>query len=305
VSVAECGSLTEAARRMRVSRSVVSDRLVELERSLGVRLLQRSTRKVSVTEDGAAFLERAVRIVREVEEAASDLAERHGSLSGPLRISAPVTFGRMHLGPALFAFLARHPGIQLTLDLNDRRVDATSDGFDAVIRHGPMSDAYVVAWPLASSRRVLVAAPAYLERHGTPASLAELEGHRGIFYTNRGNDDWRFQEGGQTRIVQGKPAVVLNNGDMMRDAAVAGLGITLLPLFIVSREIGEGTLRVIDVGVEAVEEYIYIAHPDGRNPSAKLRMLAAWLKEAFGSPPYWDSDAAANVSAGSRSLRLP
>lgn len=275
---------------MRVSRSVVSDRLVELERSLGVRLLQRSTRKVSVTEDGAAFLERAVRIVREVEEAASDLAERHGSLSGPLRISAPVTFGRMHLGPALFAFLARHPGIQLTLDLNDRRVDASSDGFDAVIRHGPMSDAYLVAWPLAASRRVLVAAPGYLERHGTPASLAELEGHRGIFYTNRGSDDWRFQQQGQTRIVQGKPAVVLNNGDMMRDAAVAGLGITLLPLFIVGQQLREGTLRVIDVGMEAVEEHIYIAHPDGRNPSAKLRMLAAWLKEAFGSPPYWDID---------------
>lgn len=288
VSVAECGSLTEAARRMRVSRSVVSDRLVELERSLGTRLLQRSTRKVSVTEDGAAFLERATRIVREVQEAASDLAERHGSLSGPLRISAPVTFGRMHLGPALYAFLARHPGIQLTLDLNDRRVDATSDGFDAVIRHGPMSDSYLVAWQLATSRRVLVAAPAYLDLHGTPTSLSELEAHRGIFYTNRGSDDWRFRHQDRTYLAQGHFGVVLNNGDMMRDAAVAGLGITLLPLFIVSEQLQAGILRIVDIGIEADEEFIYIAHPDGRNPSAKLRALAAWLKEAFGSPPYWD-----------------
>jgi DNA-binding transcriptional LysR family regulator len=290
VSVAESGSLTEAARRMRISRSVVSDRLVELERSLGTRLLQRSTRKLSLTEDGAAFLERAVRIVREVQDAAADLAERHGSLSGPLRISAPVTFGRMHLGPALYAFLARHPEIQLSLDLNDRRVDASSDGFDAVIRHGPMSDGYLVAWQLASSRRVLVAAPGYLERHGQPASPAELEGHRGIFYTNRGSEDWRFRSEGRTHIVQGRLGAVMNNGDMMRDAAIAGLGITLLPLFIVGEPIREGRLRIIDIGIEAEEESIYIAHPDGRNPSAKLRALAAWLREAFGSPPYWDAD---------------
>ena len=119
VTVAESGSLSEAARRLRVSRSVVSERLVELERSLGASLLQRSTRKLSLTEDGAAFLVRAVRIVRDVQEAAADLAERRGQLSGPLRISAPVTFGRMHLGPALYPFLAKYPDIQLTLEAAD------------------------------------------------------------------------------------------------------------------------------------------------------------------------------------------
>jgi DNA-binding transcriptional LysR family regulator len=173
--VAESGSLSEAARRLRVLRSVVSERLVELERSLGASLLQRSTRKLSLTEDGAAFLARAVRIVRDVQEAAADLAERRGQLSGPLRIAAPVTFGRMHLGPALYPFLAQHPEIQLTLELDDRRVDAAADGFDAVVRHGPIADNYLVAWRLASSRRVLVAAPAYLERHGAPRSPEELE----------------------------------------------------------------------------------------------------------------------------------
>ncbi len=290
VTVAESGSLSEAARRLRVSRSVVSERLVELERSLGASLLQRSTRKLSLTEDGAAFLARAARIVRDVQEAAADLAERRGQLSGPLRIAAPVTFGRMHLGPALYPFLAAHPDIQLTLDLDDRRVDATSDGFDAVVRHGPIADTYLVAWQLATSRRVLVAAPAYLDRHGTPRSPDELEDHRGIFYTHRGAADWRFAQQGETRIVRARPSLVLNNGDMMRDAALAGLGIALLPVFIVSGALKAGTLRVVDVGVEAEQEYIYMAHADGQHPSAKLRALGAWLRAAFGEPPYWETE---------------
>jgi DNA-binding transcriptional LysR family regulator len=295
VTVAESGSLSEAARRLRVSRSVVSERLVELERSLGANLLQRSTRKLSLTEDGAAFLARAARIVRDVQEAAADLAERRGQLSGPLRIAAPVTFGRMHLGPALYPFLAKYPDIQLTLELDDRRVDATSDGFDAVIRHGPIADTYLVAWQLAASRRVLVAAPAYLDRHGAPRSPEELEGHRGIFYMHRGGADWRFAQRGETRIVRGRPGMVLNNGDMMRDAAIAGLGLALLPIFIVGGAIKAGTLRVIDVGIEAEQEYIYIAHADGQHPSAKLRALGTWLKEAFGDPPYWETECRGEV----------
>ncbi|MFS2020768.1 LysR family transcriptional regulator [Massilia sp. CT11-108] len=301
VTVAESGSLSEAARRLRVSRSVVSERLVELERSLGASLLQRSTRKLSLTEDGAAFLARAARIVRDVQEAAADLAERRGQLSGPLRISAPVTFGRMHLGPALYPFLAQHPDIQLTLELDDRRVDATSDGFDAVVRHGPIADNYLVAWRLATSRRVLVAAPAYLERHGAPRSPEELEDHRGIFYMHRGGADWRFAQRGDARIVRGRPGMVLNNGDMMRDAALAGLGIALLPIFIVSGALRAGTLCVIDVGVEAEQEYIYMAHADGQHPSAKLRALGAWLREAFGDPPYWETECGNAQPAAMRS----
>jgi DNA-binding transcriptional LysR family regulator len=290
VQVADSGSLSEAARRMRISRSVVSERLAELERSLGATLLQRSTRKISVTEDGSAFLERARRIVCEVRQAQTDLAERRGALIGPLRISAPVTFGRMHLGPALYGFLEKYPDIQLTLDLNDRRVDATSDGFDAVIRNGPIVDSFLVAWQLAPSPRYLVASPAYLARHGAPANLEELAEHRGIFYTNRGTADWRFVDGDQAYVVQGDGDLVLNNGDMMLDAAIAGLGISLLPAFIVGQALRDGTLKKIDVGMQAEPEFLYIGHPHGRKPSAKLRALAAWLKEAFGDPPYWDSE---------------
>jgi DNA-binding transcriptional LysR family regulator len=289
VAVAEAGSISEAARRLHLSKSVVSERLAELERSLGARLMHRTTRKLTLTEDGAAFLERAARIARDVAEAATEFAERRGRLAGPLRLSAPVTFGRMHLGPALYLFLAQHPEIELTLDLDDRRVDAAADGYDAVLRNGPIEESRLMAWRLAPSRRLLVASPGYLERHGTPASLTELEGHRGIFYTNRGIADWRFAGPKGSQIVRARIALRVNNGDMMRDAAMADLGIALLPSFAAADAIAAGELTVINVGRPAEDEFIFMAHPEGRRASAKLRALVTSLRQAFGDPPYWDS----------------
>ncbi|MBD9554828.1 LysR substrate-binding domain-containing protein [Ensifer adhaerens] len=288
VAVAEAGSISEAARRLRLSKSVVSERVAELERGLNATLLHRTTRKLTLTEDGIAFRERAIRIVSEVQAAASDLAERRGLLTGPLRIAAPVSFGRRHLGPALYPFLAQHPEIELTLDLDDRRVDAASEGYDAIVRHGAIADSRLVVWKLARSRRLLVAAPDYLDRHGTPASLAELDGHRGIFYTNRGAADWRFEGPGGATVVRARLALGMNNGDMLHDAAVAGLGIALLPAFIAGPAVREGQLNEIDVGLSPEPEFIYMAHPEGRRASTKLRAIAQHLKEAFGDPPYWD-----------------
>ncbi len=307
VAVAEAGSISEAARRLRLSKSVVSDRLAELERGLGTSLLHRTTRKLTLTEDGAAFLERAARIVRDVEDASADIAERRGTLVGPLRISAPVTFGRLHLGPALYPFLARHPQVELTLDLDDRRVDAAADGYDAVVRHGAIGDSRLMAWRLAVSRRVLVAAPAYLARQGTPATVADLERHKGIFYTNRGVADWRFPGPGGAEIVRGQVALRVNNGDVMRDAAIAGLGIALLPTFIAGAVIKAGDLKVVEVGADAESEFVYVAHPEGRRPSAKLRALVECLAAAFGDPPYWDAGvlAAARPARGFRRLSRP
>ncbi|MBY5609801.1 LysR family transcriptional regulator [Rhizobium leguminosarum] len=288
VAVVEAGSVSEAARRLRLSKSVISERLAELERALGGVLLHRTTRKLTLTEDGTFFLGRAARIVREIEEAAADMAERRGTLSGPIRIAAPVTFGRMHLGPALYPFLAEHPEIELTLDIDDRRVDAASDGYDAIIRNGPIADSRLVAWKLAHSRRLLCASPDYLARRGIPSSLADLNNHRGIFYTNRGVADWRFQTPDGAIVVRAKLALGINNGDMLRDAAIAGLGIALLPAFIAGPAIREGRLAEIDVGHRPEAEFIYMAHPEGRNPSAKLRAIADHLKKSFGDPPYWD-----------------
>lgn len=289
VAVAEAGSISEAARRLRLAKSVVSGRLAELERSLGTPLLHRTTRRLSLTEDGVAFLERATRIAREVEEAAAELAERRGTLAGPLRIAAPVTFGRLHLGPALYPFLAQHPRIELTLELDDRRVDAAADGYDAVVRHGAVADSRLVAWRLASSRRVLVAAPSYLARAGVPRTAAELERHHGIFYTNRGAADWRFRGASGAVVVRGRSTLRVNNGDVMRDAAIAGLGLALLPTFAIAEARRSGALRVVGLEVEPESEFVYIAHPDGRRASAKLRAVADHLRSAFGDPPYWDS----------------
>lgn len=288
VAIAEAGSMSAAARRLHLSKSVISERLTELEQSLGAPLFHRTTRKLSLTEDGAVFLDRAVRVVREVEEAAAEVAERRGQLTGPMRLSAPVTFGRMHLGPALYPFLAKHPGIALTLELDDRRVDASAEGFDAVIRHGVVEDSRLVAWKLAPSRRLLVASPAYLKRCGKPGSLDELKDHRAIYYINRGIADWRFLDSRADEFVRPAAALRVNNGDMMRDAALAGLGLALLPTFIVGEELKAGALVAVDVGRTAEQEYIYVAHPEGRHASAKLRELVGCLRAAFGEPPYWD-----------------
>ncbi len=288
VAVAEARSISEAARRMELSKSVVSERLTELERSLGATLLQRTTRKLSITEDGSAFYERAKRIVQEVADAAAEIAERRGELVGPLRISGPVSFGSLHLGPALYGFLANNPKIELTLDLDDRFVSTVADGYDAVVRHGPVVDEHVVVKRFAPSRRFLVAAPAYLEKFGRPTSLAELERHKGIVYSNRGAADWRFKTSRQLVTVRPEGVLHVNNGLLMRDAAAAGLGLALLPAYFIHGQLAREELMIVDVGAEAEGATIYIAYSEDRRGSAKLRALTEWLRNAFGNPPYWD-----------------
>lgn len=289
VAVAEAGSISEAARRLHLSKSVVSERLADIENNLGTRLLHRTTRKISLTEDGTAFLERALRIMREMEEATAEISERRGTLSGPLRISAPVTFGRRHLGPALYPFLLANPAIELTLDLDDRRVDVSAAGYDAVVRHGVIEDSRLVAWTLAPSQRVLVASRTYLERYGTPTDVDALRMHRGIFYVNRGVTDWQFVGESGAQSVRAKVALRVNNGDMMLDATLAGVGISLLPSFIAGEAIQRGELVPIDVGASTANEFIYVAHPEGRHTSVKLRAMTEALRKAIGTPPYWDA----------------
>jgi DNA-binding transcriptional LysR family regulator len=287
VATAEAGSISAAARRLGHAKSVVSERLAELERSLGTRLIQRTTRKLSLTEDGQTFLQRARRILFEAAEGVAEMAERRGTLVGALRISAPVSFGVLHLGPAIYTFLAEHRGIDLTLDLDDRFVDAAADGFDAVVRHGAVDDTRLVAKRLATSRRVLVASPDYLARHGAPCSLAELEQHCGILYANR-DADWRFAMPDGWDVVRPRAALRVNNGLVMRDAAIAGLGLTLLPTFFIHAALATGALVTVDIGVEAEGAELYIAHPRDRSASAKIAALTESLQTSFGDPPYWD-----------------
>ena len=172
--------------------------------------------------------------------------------------------------------------------MDDRRVDASADGFDAVVRHGLLEDSRLVAWQLARSQRLLVASPGYLSRHGAPRSLDDLAGHRAIYYLNRGVADWRFLDAGDGGFARPAAALRVNNGDMMRDAALAGLGMALLPTFIVGQALREGALVAVDVGRLVEPESIYVAHPEGRRASAKLRALVNGLRDAFGDPPYWE-----------------
>ena len=288
VAVAETGSVTSAARRLAVSKSVVSERLGELERILGANLVQRTTRRLSLTEDGRRFYERAKSILRDVETATAEIAERSGTLTGTLRISGPVSFGSLHLGPALFGFLARNPGIELTLELDDRFVNLLDEGYDAVVRHGPMDDSRVIVKRLATSRRFLVASPDYLKRCGTPASLQDLGRYKGIIYSNRGSADWRFRTGRKPTNLHPDAALRVNNGLLMRDAAIAGLGIALLPTFLLEDPLKKRTLKVIDVGVEAEGATIYIAYPAHLRTSGKICALVSWLQKSFGDPVYWN-----------------
>lgn len=292
VAVAEAGSITAAARRMGLAKSVVSERLAELERTVGARLMQRTTRKLSLTENGLTFLARGQRLLREAQEAMAEIAERDSALAGPLRLSAPVSFGTLHLGPALYPFLLAHPRIELTLDLDDRFVDAAADGFDAVLRHGPVHDTRLTARHLASSRRLLVASPAYLAAHGRPTDLADLGRHRAVLYANR-DSDWRFRGVPDTVVVRPQAAMRVNNGLMMRSAALAGVGLTLLPTFLVHAELAAGTLEMVDVGLEAEGAQIHMAYPRAHGPAAKVRALVDHLRRAFGTPPYWEAEASA------------
>lgn len=290
VAVVEGGSISEAARGLRLSKSVVSDRLAELERTLGADLLHRTTRRIELTEDGSAFLERARRILEEVSGAAADLDERRGTLSGPLRIAGPVTFGRRYLGPALISFLQANPAVNLTLDLDDRRVDVGSSGYDAIIRNGPIVDSRLIAWKLAESRRLLVAAPSYLARHGTPRDLTDLARHKGIFYTNRGVADWRFDTANGPVTVRADLSLGVNNGDVMCEAAIAGLGLALMPAFIACPAVRTGDLVEVCLNHAPEPDFLYMAHWQGRTPSLKLRRLHEHLRESFGSPPVWERE---------------
>jgi DNA-binding transcriptional LysR family regulator len=280
-------SISAASRRLGLAKSVVSERLAELERTLGVTLLQRSTRRLTLTSAGESLLPRARRILRELEEAAAEVDASSGKLAGPLRISAPVGFGVLHLGPAIARFLHDHPDIEMALELDDGFVDAATGGFDAVLRHGAIGDGRLIARRLATSRRLLVASPAYLAAHGTPASLTDLERHRGVLYANRASD-WRFAAGSAWSVVRPKTALRVNNGLVMRDAALAGLGLALLPTFFVHAEIRSGALVEVDIGWPAEGAELFLTYPRDHGAAPKIRALGDSLRRSFGDPPYWE-----------------
>lgn len=289
IAVAEGGSINEAARHLRLSKSAVSERLTELERALGTHLLQRNSRQLALTEDGAAFLVRARRISAEAHEAANELAQRRGEISGPLRIAAPRGFGDGHLGQALFSFMERYPGIAVTAEFDDR-VGDVAGGYDAMIRIAGGDMPKLATQILTISRRTLVAAPAYLSQFGRPRTVEDLVNHRAIHYMERAPDDWSFRDANETVIARVAPRLRVTSCMAMRDAAIAGLGIASLPTFHSHQALRSGALEVIDIGVDPDITPIVIAYQNGIRPSAKLAALIEHLKNVFGNPPYWDDD---------------
>jgi len=287
VAIANTGSISEAARHLRLSKSAVSERLTELERALDANLLQRNSRQLALTEDGSAFLERARRIVAEAELAANELATRRGEVSGPLRIAVPRGFGDTHLGPALYSFMERYPDVAATAEFDDRIGDAAS-GFDAIVRISAEEPPKLAVQTLTISRRNLVAAPSYLAMYGRPTSVEALLKHRAIHYMERSPDDWSFRKGNDLVVARVAPRLRVTSCVAMRDAALAGLGIASLPTFHCHEGIRSGGLEILDVGVDEDITPITLAYQNGVKPSAKLTALIDHLKRAFGNPPYWD-----------------
>ncbi|WP_129775934.1 LysR family transcriptional regulator [Peristeroidobacter soli] len=287
IAVADTGSVNEAARRLRLSKSAVSERLTELERALGAHLIQRNSRQLALTEDGLAFLQRAKRIIAEADAAAAELAHRRGEITGPLRISAPRGFGDTHLGPALHTFMERYPEVSVIADYDDRIGDAAG-GYDAVIRIAQGEMPKLVTQTLTVSRRTLVASPSYLAQYGRPGTIEDLAQHQAIHYMERHPDDWSFRSGTDLLVARVAPRLRITSCLAMRDAAIAGLGIASLPTFHSHQAIKSGALEILDIGADPDVTPIVIAHQNDMRPSAKLTALIEHLKLAFGNPPYWD-----------------
>jgi len=303
VAVANTGSISEAARQLRLSKSAVSERLTELERAVGTNLLHRNSRQLALTEDGVAFLERAKRIVAEAGQAAEELAQRRGEVAGPLRIAAPRGFGDTHLGPALYSFMERFPDVSITAEFDDRVGDVAA-GYDAIIRIAPGDLPKMPVQILTTSRRTLVAAPAYLARFGRPHTIEDLAQHKAIHYMDRSPDDWSFKSGNELIVARVAPRLRVTSCLAMRDAAIEGLGIASLPTFHSHLALRTGALEIIDLGLDPDLTPISLAYQNGAPPTARLVALIEHLKLTFGDPPYWDADIPVSmVQFGSAQVR--
>ena len=288
--VVDAESFSEAARQLGMSRAMASKHVLRLEDRLGVRLLNRTTRRLSPTEAGAAFYERCRRIVSDAEEAELSVSRLHTETRGRLKVNAPMSFGYLHLAPAIPDFVARHSGVRVDMTMNDRFVDLIEEGYDLAVRIGRLADSSLIARKLAPSRMVVCGAPEYLRRHGTPATPDDLRGHNCLVYTYPASHEvWRFSGPDRDYAVRIGGNFRANNGDALRAAALRGLGLALLPTFIIGEELRSGGLQAVLTGYTAADRSIYAVYPHGRHLSAKVRVFIDFLTERFGPEPYWDT----------------
>ena len=291
-SVANLGGFTAAAKALGLSKSTVSKQIAKLEERLGARLFNRTTRRLSLTEIGAAYFERCRRIVEEAEEAELAVTQLHSEPVGRLRINAPLSFGLMHVAPLIPDFMARHPALEVAIDVNDRRVDLIEEGIDVAIRVGELADSTLVARRLAPCRFAVVASPDYWNRHGRPSHPTDLADHNCLIYTLRERpNQTRFLDpvAPETPIsITVSGTLNANNGDLLMTAALADRGVYISPTFFCGEHLVAGRLEAVLADYPVPVTGIHAMWPPNRHLSAKVRAFVEMLAETFGPEPYWD-----------------
>jgi DNA-binding transcriptional LysR family regulator len=289
LAVVRAGSFVGAADALGLSKAAVSRHVADLEAGLGVRLLHRTTRRLSLTEDGLRFQARAGDLVAAFEELEAETSAQGGEASGLLRINAPMTFGNLHLAPLWPRFIAANPGVSLEVTLNDRVVDLVDEGFDLAVRITKLGESSLVSRLLASTHIVLCASPGYLAGHGTPAHPRELTRHQVLAYAYwSSGDEWRFQGPEGEVVVRVHPRIRSNSGDTCLAAALQDQGIVLQPDFLVGEHLRRGALVELMPAYRSLELGIHAVYPSRKYLPMKTRRLVDFLVESF-REPAWSS----------------
>lgn len=284
--VVTAGGMSAAGREMGLSTAVISKRIRRLEERLGVRLMQRTTRQITLTEAGQGLYERAVAILASVEEAEAWVARGSAAVRGVLKVSAPTSFGRLHIAPRLLPFLERYPDLTVDLNLTDEFIDLVGQGIDVAVRIADLADSSLVARRLAPNHRLLVASPAYLERAGAPAHIDDLPHHTLIAHNT---DHWRLEGPQGLHVVRINGALRTNSSEVVREAVIAGMGIALRSTWDVGPELRNGALRAVLPGFGASRRVaVHAVYPSRRQLGQKVRVFIDYLAELFGPTPYWD-----------------
>lgn len=280
--VVECASFTRAADTLGLPRSSVSSAVAELEQRVGARLLHRTTRKVSPTHDGAAFYERALRVVADVEEAETLFRHAAAEPSGRLRVDVPGRIGRLIIAPALPAFLDRYPQIDIDLGVTDRAINLIEDSVDCVVRVGPLGDSGLIAWPLGNLTLINVASPGYLARHGTPRTPDDLGAHWAVNYASPSTgriEEWEWSEQGASRSIAMRGRVTANSAEAYIACCLAGLGLIQIPAYDVKRHIDAGELVELMPRHRAAPMPMTLLYPHRQHLSRRLQVFADWLTD--------------------------
>jgi len=277
--VMEAGSFTAAADRLGMSKQSVSRRLMQLEERLGVRLLNRSTRRLDATPLGQHYYQSALRLLGEVQQVEHDISGQAQALRGTLRLSAPLSFAMSHLGCLLTEFLQLHPQVDVEVDLSDRAVDLIGEGYDLALRIGALEDSSLIARRIASVERVYCASPAYLQARGVPLKPEDLAGHDCLPYAHSRQVQWQFRQGGKAQAIQVTGRMRANNGELLRDAAIAGMGVTYLPTFIVGQALADG--RLVNVLEEWTPPALQLSavYPQHRQVARPVQGFVSFLRE--------------------------